>query len=68
MLVVPEDQLITTAQAAKLLGISRSTMAAYARRGALRPAIRLPSGQLRWRIGDVLKQLDELERQADDET
>jgi predicted site-specific integrase-resolvase len=60
---VSDEQLITTAQAAKALGISRSTMAAYARRGVLRPALRLPSGQLRWRLGDVMRQLRELEPQ-----
>lgn len=61
---VPEDQLVTTAEAAKRLGISRSAMAGYYRRGVLRAAIRLPSGQLRWRMDDVMAQLAELERRA----
>jgi predicted site-specific integrase-resolvase len=61
---VTDDRLITTREAAGLLGISPSTMAGYARRGVLRPAVRLPSGQLRWRIDDVRRQLDELEKEA----
>ncbi|MCO1655134.1 hypothetical protein [Pseudonocardia humida] len=32
--------------------------------GVLRPAVRLPSGQLRRRIEDVREQLDELERRS----
>lgn len=63
---VTDERLITTREAATLLGISPSTMAGYARRGVLRPAVRLPSGQLRWRIDDVRRQLDELEREARD--
>lgn len=62
---MPQDPLVTTAQAAKELGIAPSTMAKYARRGILRPAVRLPSGQLRWRMADVHAQLAELERRAD---
>lgn len=64
MRIVPEDPLLTTTQAARHLGISRSTLASYARKGLLRPALRLPSGQLRWRIGDVMRQLAEVERRT----
>jgi DNA-binding transcriptional MerR regulator len=52
---------MTTAEAAKAIGVSRATLASYARRGLLRPAFRLPTGQLRWRLSDVERQLSEVE-------
>ena len=63
-----EDELITTTQAAKALGISRGTLAAYARRGLLKPTLRLPTGQLRWTLADIRRQLaDQDQPEADDE-
>lgn len=55
--VVHDDELLTTTQAAKRLGISRTTLAKYAQRGILVPALRLPSGQLRWRWVQIREQL-----------
>jgi len=46
------DELLTTTEAAKLLGVDRSTVARYVRQGKL-PAIRLPSGHTRIRRADV---------------
>ena len=56
-----EDALITTTQAAKHLGISRNTLASYARRGLLKPTLRLPTGQLRWTMADIRRQLAEMD-------
>ena len=52
---------MTTAEAAKQLGIHRSTLAGYARRGLVRPAMRLPTGQLRWRVGELIEQIRALD-------
>lgn len=41
------------------MGISRNTLAAYARRGLLKPTLRLPTGQLRWTLADIRRQLAE---------
>ena len=53
-----EDDWITTSAAAKLMGISRATIARYTRQGLL-PALRLPSGRLRVRRSEVEKLLRE---------
>jgi DNA-binding transcriptional MerR regulator len=60
---VPEDpdRLLTTSEAAKAIGVSRETLASYARRGLLRPAFRLPTGQLRWRLSSLEQQLAEVD-------
>lgn len=62
------DRLVTTAEAARLLGVSRSTVQRYAKAGLLRPAHVLPSGHLRWDLDDLRRQLREVrQRPADDE-
>lgn len=55
-----DPELITTAQAARQLGVSRRTLARYAERGTLVPTVVLPSGHLRWNLDDVRRQLKEL--------
>jgi DNA-binding transcriptional MerR regulator len=65
---VAEDRLLTTSEAAKAMGLSRATLASYARRGLLTPRMILPTGHYRWSLPDIERQLRELrERQADDE-
>jgi len=56
--------LLTTAQAAQHLGISRRTLARYVERGQLEPTLTLPSGHHRWRLDDIRAQLRAL-READ---
>jgi DNA-binding transcriptional MerR regulator len=60
---VPEDpdRLLTTAEAAKAIGVTRGTLASYARRGLLRPEFRLPTGQLRWRLSGLKEQLAQVD-------
>jgi excisionase family DNA binding protein len=63
----PGEQLLTTAQAAKLLGVSARTLARYAEQGDLSPTVILPSGHYRWAMSDVRRQLREMrQRPADD--
>ena len=67
---VPEPaELLTTAQAARWLGVSRRTLARYAELGWLVPTVTLPSGHHRWELEELRRQVRELPRQrpADDE-
>ncbi|MGH3492317.1 MAG: MerR family DNA-binding transcriptional regulator [Sciscionella sp.] len=56
------SELLPTAVAAKALGISSRTLARYAERGLLRPAVVLPTGHYRWDLDDVRRQLDDVRR------
>ena len=58
-----DDRLLTTAEAAKLIGVSRATLASYARKGLLKPEFRLPTGSLRWRLSSLRQQLAEIDVQ-----
>jgi excisionase family DNA binding protein len=58
---VPEDdRLLSTPEAAKRLGIARSTLAKYAREGRVRPVLTLPGGQHRWRLPELIEQIQAL--------
>jgi DNA-binding transcriptional MerR regulator len=62
------NELLTTAQAARLLGISTRTLVRYAERGYVKPEMVLPSGHRRWILDDVRRQLREVaQRRTDDE-
>lgn len=56
---------MTTARAARELGISRSTLLRYVERGYLRPTLKLPSGHLRWDLDDLREQLRALRERED---
>jgi predicted site-specific integrase-resolvase len=60
------DELLTTAQAAKLYGINRTTLGRYARDGLLRPTVVLPSGHLRWSLDDLRRQMQALRERGGD--
>jgi predicted site-specific integrase-resolvase len=62
----PAEKLLTTAQAAEHLGISRGTLARYARDGLLKPTLTLPTGHLRWSLEDLRRQMRELRERPDD--
>jgi excisionase family DNA binding protein len=62
---VSEEELITTAQAAKQLGISSRTLVRYAERGYVTPAMVLPSGHRRWRLSEIRAQIKELRERGD---
>jgi excisionase family DNA binding protein len=51
------ERPLTTRQAARILGVSTSTVVGYANRGVLR-TFRLPSGHRRFRRADVEALLD----------
>jgi predicted site-specific integrase-resolvase len=58
--------MLTTAEAARVVGIHRKTLSAYVGRGWIKPTLRLPSGHMRWEIDDLKRQLRELDEQRED--
>lgn len=63
----PQEELLTTAQAAKVFGINRTTLGRYARDGLLKPTVVLPSGHLRWSLEDLRRQMQALRERGDGE-
>jgi DNA-binding transcriptional MerR regulator len=57
---VTDEELLTTAQVAKLIGISPRTLVRYAERGYVTPAFVLPSGHRRWKIDELRRQIRDL--------
>jgi predicted site-specific integrase-resolvase len=57
----PDVPLKTTAEAARLLGIHPRTLTKYVRLGKVKPTMRLPSGQFRWDMDDIRRQLADLD-------
>jgi excisionase family DNA binding protein len=49
---------LTTAEAARELGIAVSTLQSWAQRGVVKPAWRTPGGHARWDLADLERQLD----------
>ncbi len=56
---VDDDAMLTKREAAKLLGVSTSTLDRMRRAGTAPPSTRLPSGHLRFRKGDLRAWLTE---------
>lgn len=48
---------VSTAVAAKALGVSRSTLARWAKQKKITPAYTTPGGQYRWNMADLRRQL-----------
>jgi len=67
ILCVPDDRLLTPAEAAKAIGVGRATLAKWARQGKVTPTQVLPNGDRRWDLADLRRQLDELARRGREE-
>lgn len=63
---VPEDELVTSAEAARRLGISPRTLQRWAKDGLVEPELRLPHGQLRWNVANLRQQIKDLGRKEPD--
>lgn len=62
--VPDDDRLLTPLEAAQAIGVSRSTLAKWAREGQLTPTVVLPNGDRRWSLPDLRRQLDEWTKRA----
>jgi predicted site-specific integrase-resolvase len=56
---VPDDQpqLVKSADAARALGVGRTTLWRWEQAGVIRPAIRTVGGQARWNLDELRRQL-----------
>jgi excisionase family DNA binding protein len=63
---VPDDQaLLTSSEAARALGLGKSTITRYVREGKIKPTWATPGGHARWRLDDLRNQLDSLRGQPE---
>jgi predicted site-specific integrase-resolvase len=60
------DPMLTTAEAARVVGIHRKTLSGYVGRGLIKPTLRLPSGHMRWDVDDLKRQLRELDERREE--
>jgi excisionase family DNA binding protein len=54
---VTDVQYVTTAEAARRIGVGVSTLQRWAAQGVVTPAWRTPGGQARWDVDDLKAQL-----------
>ncbi|MDD7968706.1 MerR family DNA-binding transcriptional regulator [Actinomycetospora lemnae] len=54
---MPPSELVSTPEAAKALGVSPRTLQRYVRNGQVTPEITLPSGQYRWNVAKLRRQI-----------
>lgn len=54
---MPPSELVSTPEAARALGVSARTLQRYVKDGQVRPEITLPSGQYRWNVAKLRRQI-----------
>jgi predicted site-specific integrase-resolvase len=54
---MPPSELVSTPEAARALGVSARTLQRYVRDGQVTPEITLPSGQYRWNVPKLRRQI-----------
>jgi SLT domain-containing protein len=57
---VPGEELLTTSELARALGLSLRSVQRYIRAGYITPELTTPGGHHRWRLDDVREQLRQL--------
>ena len=65
-LLVAEETLVTTPEAARQLGISARTIQRYVQQGLIKPDLRLPSGRYRWNVERLREQINSLPVERDE--
>jgi excisionase family DNA binding protein len=60
------DPLLSTAEAAKALGISARSLSRWVRLGKIRPTLVTPGGQARFRLEELVRQMEPPDRSPDD--
>jgi predicted site-specific integrase-resolvase len=56
-----QPRMLTTKEAAEAIGISQQTLQRYVKQEKVRPTLRLPSGQMRWDLDALKRQLQFVE-------
>lgn len=59
-LLIMSERLVPTGDAAKAIGVGRSTLARWMAEGLVKPALVTPGGHARWDVDDLRRQLNEL--------
>ena len=57
VIVVSAPRMLTTREAAEIIGVSVRTLQRYVTEGRMRPTYRLPGGRMRWDLDDLRAQL-----------
>ena len=63
-----DEELLTTSQLARALGLSLSSIKRYISAGQIKPDLTTPGGHYRWNVESVRRQLRELQQQRRDST
>jgi predicted site-specific integrase-resolvase len=63
---VADEELLTTSQLARALGLSLSSIKRYISAGQIKPDLTTPGGHYRWNVESVPQQLRELQQQRRD--
>jgi DNA-binding transcriptional MerR regulator len=58
-----QEPLVSTGEAARLLGLNPRTLARYVDRGWITPDLTLPTGQYRWDVENLRRQINALPRE-----
>ena len=61
---MPSDELLTTSQLARALGLSISSIKRYIAAGQIKPELTTPGGHYRWSVESVRQQLRELQQRT----
>jgi DNA-binding transcriptional MerR regulator len=61
------EELVTTTEAAKRLGISGRTIQRYVAAGLIKPDLTLPSGRYRWDVDKLRDQINAIPRNAEED-
>jgi DNA-binding transcriptional MerR regulator len=57
-----QKPLVSTGEAARLLGLNPRTLARYVERGWIEPDLTLPTGQYRWDVERLREQINAIPR------
>ena len=61
-----DEELLTTSQLARALGLSLSSIKRYISAGQIKPDLTTPGGHYRWNVESVRQQLRELQQRRYD--
>lgn len=61
-----DEELLTTSQLARALGLSLSSIKRYISAAQIKPDLTTPGGHYRWNVESVRRQLRELQQQRRD--